>query len=219
MVILPYFDINISPMRRFLAHVIVLLLCFTCLFAQQPSPEDYKVYTALFREEIKGRDNKISNVTIMKELAKKIDDGWIIDMLKEGQQNELVIYTQTPDGTRLREPIDTATCHLIIAFDSTHHKGKLSKEGFHIKEKIEFITRFPIRRKHIEKDWQYYHKTHPGTAGIYTFSNVHYSADGNTAIVYHAVHCHSLCGHGRITVLKKVADNWEMKFALKLWSI
>lgn len=190
-------------MRRFLFHVTLLLLCVVRISAQQPSPEDYKVYTAVFIEDVEERKDKISSVTIIKKLETDIDDTWLIDMLKDGQQDQLGPNLIMPGNEKLTVPIDTAYWNLVLLFHNTHRQGKLSAQEFHIKEKIDLANSLPIRPNHIDKDWKHYYDAHPLSAGIYAFSDVYYSADGKTAVVYHSIHCHGLCGHGHITVLEK----------------
>ncbi|TWV99936.1 hypothetical protein [Chitinophaga pinensis] len=205
-------------MRSILFHVTVLLLCFTRVFAQQPSPEDYKVYTAVFRQDMRQREDKISSVTIMKKLDIKIDDSWVIEMLQEEGQRYPGANIRTLYNDKMKTPIDTSIWQLVLTFHDTHHEGELSTAGFHLKEKINLTDSYPISSKNYDKDWKRYYKKYPHDAGIYSFSSVTYSADGKTAVVYHAAHCHSLCGHGHITVLEKAEDNWQVKFAVRLWA-
>lgn len=67
------------------------------------------------------------------------------------------------------------------------------------------------------KNWDTFHKEHPGVIGYNAFSNVGLNATRDKALVYFVHWCGGSCGTGHYLVLKKTDGKWRVEQRAEMW--
>lgn len=66
-------------------------------------------------------------------------------------------------------------------------------------------------------NWDLFCKKYPKTDGIYTFSRVGFSKDGNEALVFVTFWCYYACGAGNYYIMKKENGEWKIVDEIMTW--
>lgn len=204
-------------MRKLRTFLALIFITGSHDFGQQLSAEDYKVYAAITKTEI--RDSTTS-IAILK-------NG--IDSLKKAESTQstltdltsidkYLIYRWTEDYKRARPTsIDSNSAKFMVDYcKSKTNKFSFTKD-FNQPYKTTFLEKFPIRAKSAQKDWNSFYKKYPGSGGIFAFSNIKYYSDDSIAILYYWVRRAGLSGHGALALLTKNNNVWQMKYKTYLW--
>lgn len=198
-------------MFKRLLSLTFLLLIFSSAWAQRPTAEDYQIYSLLINTYTQRPDSikQVRHVSIVRNLYM----GGEPRSLAEDIQSDIPPFS----FNRMKEKPDSATRKLLVGFPDSLYAGKLKRAGFNTGLTIHMIGKVPVRRKHIQQDWDTFYKKYPASGGVYGFSGIYYSADRKTAIVYQWKRCQGLCGSGDIIVLEKKENSWRIKYSLNLW--
>jgi hypothetical protein len=202
-----------------LATILTLsLLTSSCLLGQQNGLNQYKIYRTLIQTEIPNKTKSIVVVSKLKTDSTSIS--WVraaIDSQDPQDWEQLRFLTRDENDNPVRA-IDTATQKLIRDFCRDRPDESQLNDQFVIpKVKVFLVSSFPIHTGS-ENEWKKFYKEYPGSAGVFEFSNIWYSEDGNEAIFYHTHSRRGLSAHGALTILKKNANGeWKIKYQVNLW--
>jgi hypothetical protein len=196
--------------------LIFLLAAKSNLLGQQSGLEDYKVYSALIQTEITDTSK---SVTIIRALKKETESEWVVDIIKSQNSQDLQhLYFMTMTDTQERvSSIDSAIQKLILQYYESQSDSFILSNQFRLSVQISLVNRLTINNKIVEKSWKSFYQKNPGSGGIFAFSKIHYSQNKTTAIFYHSRSKNTLNGHGGLTVMEKINDEWKIKYHIYLW--
>ncbi|MFT3935921.1 MAG: hypothetical protein QM726_19990 [Chitinophagaceae bacterium] len=182
----------------------------------QLATDDNKVYSALIKSEI---IETTKSVTIINKLKNdRESSGWITNAIKSKDPQlleELRFLTRDDKGNSVRS-IDTTTQNVILKFYETQPKDSTLHNQLDIDVSVFMIDNFPFK-KGSQNEWKKFYKKYPASGGLFQFSDVHYSADGKTAIFYHSVFRNGLNAHGALAILENINGTWQIKYHINFW--
>jgi hypothetical protein len=202
----------------------ILILSFQAaqsLPAQKLAPEDYKVYSALIKIEISDTAKSISVIRrIIKMQETKENISFITDAFKS--KNSGVIYAafERFETDQRTSPVivDSVTQQFIIDYSEYESDNFRITNEFNLNSRIFLLRKPPIKRSSIEKDWLTFYRKHPGSEGIFSFSKIKYSPKDNTTAIFYYWHLRNgLNGHGTLAIMKKVNNDWKLKYRADVW--
>ena len=217
---------NIVKIFRVYAYHYFFLLTFlfpvrSQLYAQQPIPEDYDIYSSIIRSEISDSTQSIAIIRggiQGKEVTEYTQN--MATALKSGNLNSmqhLYSWTESREGER-PTTIDTIFYPYILDFCSYPSDAFELSNWFLIQCKVVMVNRYPIRANNSKGDWNHFYEEYPGSGGIFSFSRVlFYDRTRTTAIVYFWHRRYDLNGHGALVILKKLSDGWKIHYKTYLW--
>lgn len=103
-----------------------------------------------------------------------------------------------------------------------------SREARSLKEVTRLPLRIPVRlvdrqtlsalpQLDLEGYWSEFYKKYPGSNGLIELSTIGYDPNGDLAILMVDRGCGSLCGHGYIVALRRVAGVWRIASIQQTW--
>lgn len=185
-------------------------------FAQQPSPEDYKVYADLIRTEIVS---STKSVTIIKKLEKETSSQFFVDAITSGNKqvlNGYAIEIEKPDGLRV-DIVDSIIIKLLPEYYRNQQTGLRLSNKFNLNIPVYLINQSPIKGRAIQEKWDEFYENNPGSGGIFSFSNVYYSDDRSTAVFYYSLRRNGLNGRCVIAIMKNINGEWKWQYKIFLW--
>jgi hypothetical protein len=217
---------SIVRIFRFYAYQFFFLMAFLFLvkdhlYAQQPIPEDYDIYSSIIRNEISDSAQSIALVRggiQGKEVTEYTQN--LASALKSGNQNSIQhLHSWTESGAGERPTtIDTLVYPYILDYCSYPSDAFELSNWFQIQCKVVMLNRYPIRANNNKEDWNHFYEEYPGSGGIFSFSRVlFYDQTRTTAIVYFWHRRYELNGHGALVILKKQDKGWAIQYKTYLW--
>ena len=198
--------------------IIFTLVIFTNpVFGQQNIFNDYKIYSLLIKAEI---TDKTKSAVIVDKLRKDLTIiEWIAEAIQAedlSQLEQLRFLARDENGNSVRE-IDTATQKLILAFYRSQVSDTKLQNRFNISDvKALLVNNFPIKEGS-EGEWKKFYKKYPGSGGLFEFSGIHYSQDGEEAIFYHSLFRGGLNAHGALVIMENLKGEWKVRYHINLW--
>ena len=116
-------------------------------------------------------------------------------------------------------PVDTAAVRDLLT------RGRAARS---LKEATRLPLRIPVTlvdrqtldslpQKDLERYWSEFYEKYPGSNGIIEISTIGYGSNGDLAILLVDRGCGSLCGHGYIVALRRVAGVWRIASIRQTW--
>jgi hypothetical protein len=116
-------------------------------------------------------------------------------------------------------PVDTAAVRDLLA---------RSREARSLKEATRLPLRIPVTlvdrqtlsslpQRDPERYWSEFYEKYPGSDGLIEVSTIGYGPNGDFAILLVDRGCGSLCGHGYIVALRRVAGVWRIASIQQTW--
>jgi hypothetical protein len=68
-----------------------------------------------------------------------------------------------------------------------------------------------------QTEWRKFNKKYLGSGGLFQFSNISYSQNGETAIFYHSILKNGLSGHGALVIMTNINGEWKLKYHTNFW--
>ena len=194
----------------------LFLLPITFLFGQNITSNDNKVYSAFIRTEILSNTK---SVTIIKKLQNDSSSrSWVTEAIrsKDVQQLEqLRFLTRDENGNSIRT-IDSATQNLILSFYEARSVDSTLTNLFDKNLQIFLVDNY-IFKNGSPTEWRKFYRKYPRSGGLFQFSNISYSQNGNTAIFYHSVLRNGLGGHGALVIMTNINGEWKLKYHTSFW--
>ena len=204
-------------MAKYVTILLLTVMAGPVLFGQQDCLTDQKVYSSLIKSEILSTTKSVTILTRPEWDSSSL--WWIRDPIKSKDPQrlaEIIFWTRGADGNRVKS-IDSATLNHILLFCEMKEQDAVLRAFPDIPGVKVFPTPvFPIKTAS-EDGWKRFYKKHPGSGGIFGFSNIYYSPDGKEAVFYHTRHRHGLSAHGALTVLENVNGDWKIKYHIEIW--
>jgi hypothetical protein len=193
----------------------VFLLSGHLLLGQQHASDDYHVYASLIRSEISPKANAVTIIDQFTNDTTSIP--WMTNSVESKDPQhwaELRLLTRDEKGNAVAS-IDPATQDLILDFyqhpsGDSDLKDPIALSGI----KVSIIDSFPFKEGS-RKDWQDFPEKYPG--GIFQFSKIYYSSDGQSAVFYHSLYRNGLNAHGGLTVMTHINGKWKVKYHINFW--
>ena len=177
---------------------------------------DYKVYSAFIKTEILS---KTKSVTIIKKLQNDTSSiPWVTDAIKSKdlqQLEQLRFLTRDENGNSIRS-IDTATQNIILSFYQNKWTDSILTNLFDNSLQIFLVDRYTFKNGS-QDEWRKFYKKYPGSGGLFQFSNILYSQNGETAIFYHSILRNGLNGHGALVIMTNINGEWKLKYHINFW--
>jgi hypothetical protein len=191
-------------------YTITLLLFWLPSCAQGISAEDYRVYSAILKQD---GALKASSVVIIQELAAPQESDAVHIALRENDLSTLNIMAH-----EFRfDSVSTATIHQYFTAPPIAEKftdATVWPISVNLLSKQSFEKMF---RHDAGRGWKLFYQRFPGTAGTFSFSKVTYSTTGDRAVVYRGVQRGGLNGNGALFVLEKIQNEWRLKYKFNVW--
>lgn len=178
-------------------------------FGQGIDSLDYQVYSILINKT-KGDSRK--PVVVINRMTRNEYVSLFPESQKEDWENTWMQY--------FRVPFDTVAFKLIQTFSSKEPSLLLFDNNFQVRGPVFMINERHFKsmfRKSVDKGWKTFYKYHPNAEGVFTFSDVGYSADKKSAVVYYAIRRNGLNGRGALAVLQLGEEGWTVKYDASLW--
>jgi hypothetical protein len=194
---------------------VLLLLSAPALFGQQLNTDDYKIYSALIKTEI--RDTTKSVAIIKTGIGyQEIKDNLlsIVDAFMSNDSSLIVEvrgWTENNNGNRPTF-IDSASQVFVVDYSENKYADFVLTEQLSLNAQIFWLKSFPVKTKSTDKDWKDFYKKYPGSGGIFSLSRVMYSPDEMTAIFYYWHRMNGLNGHGALAIMEKIGGDWKIKY-------
>ena len=204
-------------MLKKLIILTLTVLTNSVLFGQQNTFNDYHIYSILIKAEITDKTKSVTIVDKLKDDTASIP--WITEAVKskDPQQLEQIRFLTRDENGNSVNNIDSATRHLILAFYESKIRDTVLQNQFDVSGvKVFLIDNFPIK-KGSEDEWKRFYKKHPGSGGLFQFSNIHYSENGKEAIFYHSIFRRGLNAHGALTIMENLKGEWKVKYHINFW--
>lgn len=158
--------------------------------------EEYKVYMAVLgktKEMFVVRDK-----SGMDKESKNIDRFSVRDFLKELIPETIEDFqAKNKEIAQLKKKFPTKINYKLINIDELREFFAYEFDG--------------------EMDWEAFYKKYPKSGGLYTFSRVGFSQDGQQALLFVTNWCRSLCGEGNYYLLKKENGEWKVINKHMIW--
>lgn len=196
----------------------ILLLTNAISFGQL-STEDYQVYAAIIKTDIRDSTKSVAIIRNSIDSADIHEKTFLTveDLTSNNLSNRYNVYGWTENNKKERPSIiDSSSILLLIDCKSNVDKFTLSN-NFNQAYKTILIKKFPIRQNSIQQDWKTFYEKYPGSGGIFSFSKIKYYSGDTTAIAYYWVRRNGLNGHGALAILTKNDDKWQMEYKIYLW--
>jgi hypothetical protein len=206
-------------MFKQLFFVTVLLLTNTVMFGQV-SEEDYKIYGAIIKTEIRDSTKSVAIIKNSIDSVAKNESTFLIaeQLASNNLSDRYQVYGWTENNKKERPSIiDSISAQLLIDYCKSGIDKITLTNNFNQTYKTVLIKKIPIRQKSIEQDWKFFYEQYPNSEGIFSFSKIKYYTDNTTAIVYYWVRHGGLNGHGALAVVAKINGEWQMKYKTYLW--
>jgi len=208
--------------KRFL-----IVLFFFSSFAFGQVNKDYEIYSSVINSFMNNWDSSrihLTNAVIIEKFQPK--------------KNKIKEYVEMLYSTDTEFGIDNRNWHLqndtslikLIQLESVEESlfglkknfletpviesEKLNLETPHTLISSSRYNSFFFLRKH-KNGWKKYYKKFPKSAGVFSLSRIEYSE--NYACFYIEHMAAGLHGSGRIIILKKINNSWEIRADLEVW--
>ena len=203
-------------MLKYLLILKIFLLTSIFLLGQNSISNDYQVYSAFIKTEISSKTN---SVTVIKKLQNDTSSiQWVTEAIKSKDVQQLEQFrflTRDKDGDGVRS-IDTLTYNLILNFYQRKWIDSILTNLFDVNLPIFLVDKYSFRNG-AEDAWRKFYKRYPGSGGLFQFSNICYSQNGETAIFYHSIQRNGLNGHGALVIMNKINGEWKLKYHTNFW--
>ena len=208
-------------MKNIFLIIISVVASRSSLFGQLQNGEDSRIYSLLVKAEFLSTSKSaaiIKNCINDKEIEESTSLIRLADSTKdENWLQQIYYWTEDQNGNRPIK-IDTLTFGMIAKYSKIKFETFSMPNDLKVESKVFFLKKFPIRRRSVDKDWQWFYEKYPDSDGIYGFSKIsYYTTEDLLAIVYYWHRRHGLNGHGAIAVLNKVDNTWKIKYKIYLW--
>jgi hypothetical protein len=194
-----------------MVHTFIFLLLFSqTVYGQRKEPTTSQLYSAVINEHL---DDTSRVVIIVNKFIVERHSKALVDAIKRRDHSSVSSQTYY-------QSLDSLTLQLITRYYDSQKKGGRLPKKFLTKVRTQLVGKSQISRlfKASPHDgWRNYYLKYPYSAGIYYFSKVYLSQDGNTAIFYYSIRKAALDGEGVLIVLKKETGIWQKKYEISLW--
>ncbi len=186
----------------------------------QVSTEDYRVYSAIIKSEIR---DSTKSVAIIKNCIDSTEKSrytcsMVNNLTSKNYSDQYQAHMWTENSQKQRPSVvDSTTTQFLIDYCKSSIERFVLTNNFNQAYKTIIINKTPIRRKSVDKDWKKFYGKYPYSGGIFSFSEIKYYTLDNIAIVYYWIMRGGLNGHGTIAILKKINDKWQMEYRIYLW--
>lgn len=193
--------------------ILLLITFFTKAISQEVDSVDYKVYSTVLKANL--IKNKKSFAVLHSTTRKDFDPlSFYFEELSMSFKGEWFFYFKT--DTFVLNHYLLYKEFLNISFQSKKIKSKFSGIS-----KPVLMSKSAFDDFFIDKDdngWDDFYKQYPDVGGFVRFSDVHYSKDGKTAILYYVLNRHYLNAKGVIAILTFNGTIWELKYEGQIWA-
>jgi len=186
----------------------------------QISTEDYTVYSAIIKTEIRDSTKSVAIIKNGIDSTERNENtlSTIAQLASNNLGDKYQVYLWTENNKKERPSIiDSITTQLLSDYCKSYIDKFILTDYFNQSYKTVIIKKFPIRQKSIEQDWKFFYEKYPGSGGIFSFSKIKYYKEDTTAIVYYWVRRNGLNGHGALAVMTKINGEWQMEYKTYLW--
>jgi hypothetical protein len=160
------------------------------------SAEEYIVYMAVL-----GKNREmfvVMDKSDMDKQSKNIEGNSVRAFLKELTSETIEDFqTKNKENARFKKKFPTNANYTLMTIDEL-------KESFNYKWDGDL-------------DWEGFYKKYPKSGGIFTFSRVGFSKDGQQALLFVTNWCRTLCGTGEYYLLKKENGEWKVVNKHMIW--
>jgi len=158
--------------------------------------EEYKVYMAALGEN--REPFVIRDKSDMDKESKNIDRYSVREFLKELIPETIEDFqAKNKETAQLKKKFPTNINYTLIKIDELKEFFAYEFDG--------------------EMDWEAFYKKYPKSGGLYTFSRVGFSQNGQQALLFVTNWCRSLCGEGNYYLLKKENGEWKVINKHMVW--
>jgi len=199
----------------------LLLLSTPALFGQQLNTDDYKIYSALIKTEIRDTTKSVAIIkTGISYEELKDNTGKIVEAFQSKDVNSINNICGSTENISGNKPtcIDSANQEFVLDYADSKYADFMLTDQLSLNITATWLKNFPIRTKSVDKDWNEFYKKYPGSGGIFSFSRIMYSPDEMTAIFYYWHRMHGLNGHGALAIMEKTGGDWKIKYKTYLWN-
>lgn len=193
---------------------VILLFTIACFKAssQEIDSVDYKVYSAVLKANLSK--NKKSFVVLHSTTRHQFEPN--IALENDSMIQILWGWKRFFKTTT----VDSNYFYLYKEFIDIPFQSKKIKSKFYIAPKPVLMSKSAFDDFFLPKDdngWENFYEKYPDAEGFISFSNVHYSADKKTAILYYSLMRDYLNGRGAVVILSFNGKEWKKKLEGEVW--
>lgn len=204
---------SLAAIATYMSKPLIILTVFLSLslssWGQRKVWTGYRVYNAVLNSE---KVDSAASVVILDHVEVETHSSGLVEAIKSGNRQMMHFYTKTN--------VDSATLQLIVEYFGNQEKQTLELKSLYLPVKVYAISKAAVDKmfkQSVEKGWRGFYKKYPNSAGLFSFSKVHFSKDVTKAVFYYSHQQAGLKGYGELVVMEKVSDRWQVKYQFSLW--
>ena len=183
-------------------------------FGQNRSKDDSLIYLMIIKSTIPLSAKSVLIVNETVKYKHEIDTASIVDSNSTDPNEVLTRKYEWENATKT--PFDSIAYRPMMRYYLGRHNRIKIAYGFSLPFKIVYLSGADYETgKETEEYWDNLNRKYPNAAGVLSFSEIFYSADGSRAVLYYSIRRKN--GKGSVVLSSKIKGRWKLKFENNVW--